>query len=161
VAAIGHGMGTTWTYTTGMVSNTYPVDGFADKPLFQTQIPLNPGNSGGPIFDRNGVVVGVVTAGIQKAQSINFAIRSSEALRRFARLAGPRPPASSVAPAALTVIAPEGAPVFVDGASVGKGPRVTAAVSPGEHEALAIIGGAAVRQRVTFPGTASVELKAP
>ncbi len=73
-AAVGHGAGGAWTFTTGMVTNIYP-SGDA-RPVFQTQIPVNPGNSGGPVLDRNGVVIGVVTAGLLGAESVNFAIRA-------------------------------------------------------------------------------------
>lgn len=73
VASVGHGMGGVWSYTTGMISNIYPNG--AERPVFQTQIPLNPGASGGPIFDRRGMVLGIVMSGIEDSNSINFAIR--------------------------------------------------------------------------------------
>ena len=62
VGSVGHGSGAVWTFNVGMVSNIY-LDG-TDRPVFQTQIPLNPGGSGGPIFDREGRVVGILTAGV-------------------------------------------------------------------------------------------------
>jgi len=153
VASIGHGLGGTWTYTTGMVSNIYPSQDKKDKPVFQTQIPLNPGNSGGPIFDRHGVVVGIVTAGIREAQSINFAIRSEQALRALPRLGG--------ACACLTVLVPDGVDVFVDGAAAGKGPKLVVPVVHGDHEVIAIVGGQARKTRVSYPATAVVDLRKP
>jgi serine protease Do len=152
VASIGHGMGGTWTFTTGMVSNIYPSERGKDKPVFQTQIPLNPGNSGGPIVDRHGVVVGVVTAGIREAQSINFAIRSERALRSLPRL--------REACACLIILAPPGIDVFVDGAVAGKGPRVVAPIVPGSHDVLAIIDGVARTRRVVYPAQREVDLRA-
>ena len=71
--------------------------------VFQTQIPLNPGNSGGPIIDRTGRVVGIVTAGIKEANSINFGIDIGVALRSLSRL--------SALCDCLTISAPDGVPV--------------------------------------------------
>ena len=42
--------------------------------LFQFDAPLNPGNSGGPVLDRNGEVIGIATAMYPEAQGIGFAI---------------------------------------------------------------------------------------
>jgi serine protease Do len=83
--AIGHGRGGIWTFNTGMVSNIYPLE--TGRPVFQTQIPLNPGASGGPILDRKGQVIGVVTAGLTDAESINFGIKIDVALRELKPLA--------------------------------------------------------------------------
>ena len=54
-ASIGHGEGAIWSFNTGMVSNIYRTG--ERSSFFQTQIPLNPGSSGGPIFNRNGQVM--------------------------------------------------------------------------------------------------------
>ena len=42
--------------------------------FLQLSMPLNPGNSGGPVFDGNGRVVGVLTGTHATAQSIAFAV---------------------------------------------------------------------------------------
>ncbi len=42
----------------------------------QVDVAVNPGNSGGPLVDDNGNLVGVVFAGIQQFQGVNFAIPS-------------------------------------------------------------------------------------
>ncbi len=42
----------------------------------QMDVPVNPGNSGGPLLDRQGRLVGVVFAGIEQFQGVNFAIPS-------------------------------------------------------------------------------------
>jgi S1-C subfamily serine protease len=60
--------------------------------------PANRGNSGGPVLDSNGLVVGVLTAGRQDAQNTNFAIKSAavrEFLNRRASYNEPRQKTSS------------------------------------------------------------------
>lgn len=148
VAAVGHGAGGIWTLTTGMVSNIYP-DG-SERPVFQTQIPLNPGNSGGPVFDRKGRVVGVVTASLKETQNINFAIRIDMALKSLKGLQG--------SCACLVIQAPEGTPVFVDGKLVGQGPRVVVPAVSRSYEIFAVRGGKMDKKMVTYPAQREVTL---
>jgi hypothetical protein len=86
------------TLTTGEVS---ALSGFADhQGRFQVSAPVQPGNSGGPLLDRQGNVVGVVVAKLNAAQvaartgdipqNVNFAIKGGEALD-FLRRAGMDP----------------------------------------------------------------------
>lgn len=150
VGAVGHGMGGVWTFTTGMISNVYPQG--QERSVFQTQIPLNPGNSGGPVFDKDGRVVGIVTAGIRESNSVNFAIRADLALTRLTMLADRCD--------CLVLEAPKGALLFVDDQHVGSGPRVVWPVSPGEHEVMATLGGAVWRQKVRFPETRKIAVPA-
>lgn len=42
--------------------------------LVQTDAATNPGNSGGPMLDRNGAVVGITTMGYKGAQGLNFGV---------------------------------------------------------------------------------------
>jgi serine protease Do len=42
--------------------------------LFQFDAPVNPGNSGGPILNRQGKVIAITTAQMEKAQNTNFGI---------------------------------------------------------------------------------------
>jgi S1-C subfamily serine protease len=149
VASVGHNRGGIWTFNTGMVSNIYPAG--SERPVFQTQIPLNPGSSGGPIVDRLGRVVGVVTAGLVDSNSINFGIRMDVAIRSLRKLAD----ISDV----LTITAPKGVAVFVDGKMAGTGPRVVIPADPGTHEIFAVIGGKMKKIKIRYPERRLVELK--
>lgn len=146
--AIGHGRGGIWTFNTGMVSNIYPIE--AGRPVFQTQIPLNPGASGGPIVDRKGQAIGVVTAGLIDAESINFGIKIDVALRELK--------AMSARCDCLVVIAPAGVPVLIDGVMRGTGPRVVAPVALGSHEVVVVIKDARRRFTLQFPEQRSVTI---
>lgn len=53
----------------------------------QTDTALNPGNSGGPLLDECGKVVGVVTWGITNAEGLGFALSEREARRETISLA--------------------------------------------------------------------------
>jgi S1-C subfamily serine protease len=148
VASVGHGMGGIWTFTTGMISNIYPLG--AERPVFQTQIPLNPGNSGGPIFDRQGRVLGVVTSGIENTNAINFAIRADVALRKLSKL--------SASCDCLVITAPAGVPIFVNGKMVGTGPRVVVPATAQTYEVFAVIQGTMRQAKLTFPAQKTVDL---
>lgn len=148
VASLGHGAGGIWTLTTGMVSNLHPEP--QQDPIFQTQIPLNPGSSGGPVLNLQGEVVGLVTAGIKAANSVNFAIRIDQVHRYLTKLP---PPARG-----LHVLAPRAARVFVDGILIGQGPQLIYPLATGEHEVLAVIEGAVHKRRISYPKDRRVEL---
>ncbi len=147
VASVGHGRGGAWSFNTGMVANIYPE---ADRSIFQTQIPLNPGNSGGPVLDKDGRVVGVVTAGFTDASSLNFAIRIESAYKVLPRLAG--------LCECLTVESPAGVPVFVDSVAAGVGPKLVLPLGAGKHEVFAVIDGKMHKKTVVFPGQRQVTL---
>ncbi|MEM9459661.1 MAG: trypsin-like peptidase domain-containing protein [Myxococcota bacterium] len=146
--SVGHGRGGIWTFNTGMISNFYPAG--SAVPGIQTEIPLNPGASGGPMFDRHGRVVGVVTAGIADAQAINFALRVDTVPKAL----------SSVRAHCdcLVVRAPKGARIFVDGTWVGTGPEAVRIVEPGDHEVSAMVGGKRDKKKVRFPAVRRVTL---
>ncbi len=65
-------LGGNLTITTGVVSSFRRYDGVD---YLQTDAALNPGNSGGPLLNIHGEVVGMNTSGLTDAQNINFAIR--------------------------------------------------------------------------------------
>lgn len=87
VVAIGHPeQGGLWTLTTGVISAEVDnFNGVRGKHVFQTETGLNRGNSGGPLLDGDGHMVGVNTAIARVASdglaitSISFSLKSSVA----------------------------------------------------------------------------------
>ncbi|MBW2262045.1 MAG: trypsin-like peptidase domain-containing protein [Deltaproteobacteria bacterium] len=79
VLAIGNPFGLEATMTAGIVSamgrsHIGPVKDHKYQDFIQTDAPINPGSSGGPLFDLSGDVVGINTAINAAGQGIGFAI---------------------------------------------------------------------------------------
>jgi S1-C subfamily serine protease len=81
--AMGNPLGFQSTVTTGVISAVGRAlrsrEGRLIENIIQHTAPLNPGNSGGPLLDSLGSVVGINTAIIMMAQGIGFAIPANTA----------------------------------------------------------------------------------
>lgn len=78
VFVIGHPEGLKFTLSTGIVSRL-------DGNVLQMSAPVSPGNSGGPVYDGQGNLVGIVTSMMDKsiqpnAEDLNFAVVASALL---------------------------------------------------------------------------------
>jgi serine protease Do len=82
VLAIGSPLGLDHTVTAGIVSaKGRNIQSGSYDDFLQTDASINRGNSGGPLLNMNGEVVGINTAIAQRAQGIGFAIPSGMAER--------------------------------------------------------------------------------
>jgi len=72
IIAIGHPFGLKFAFTKGIVSN--PAVLRNELNFIQHDAALNPGNSGGPLVNRQGEIVGVNTFTIVQGNSIGFSL---------------------------------------------------------------------------------------
>jgi len=76
VFAVGNPFGLERTVSEGIISTTSR--NFGDHLFIQTTAPLNPGNSGGPLFNLKGEVIGVNSMGYLFSDGLGFAIKVND-----------------------------------------------------------------------------------
>ena len=72
---IGNPLGLERSTAQGMVSKVNR--NFSGRLYIQTTAPISPGNSGGPLFNDRGEIVGVINMGYMYRDGLNFAIPST------------------------------------------------------------------------------------
>jgi S1-C subfamily serine protease len=74
------------------------LSGLLDDPRhFQISVPVQPGNSGGPLVDLSGQVIGVIVARLRGGQIVNYAVKSNQLLKLMEAIPELRPAAHGAA----------------------------------------------------------------
>ena len=72
-------MGDEIKFTDGKISSRTGIQG--DMSVYQISVPIQPGNSGGPLFDNYGNIVGITSSGLNReefnSENVNYAIKTS------------------------------------------------------------------------------------
>lgn len=76
VYVLGSSVGLTGTFSEGLVSTAERQ--LNDATYIQISAPISHGNSGGPVVNSKGQVIGIACAGLEDGQNLNFAIPISE-----------------------------------------------------------------------------------
>lgn len=74
-------MGEEVKLTTGVISANSGFQGNQNQ--YQISVPIQPGNSGGPLFDKNGKVVGIVNAKHSDTDNVSYAIKARNLIGLF------------------------------------------------------------------------------
>ncbi len=86
VIAIGNPLGLSFTATEGIIS-AKDRKGINEKPIyFQTDVSLNPGNSGGPLINTKGEVIGINNFKISGAENIGFVLEINPAKKTINKI---------------------------------------------------------------------------
>lgn len=72
VYVLGSSLGLTGTFSEGLVSTAERM--VSDVPYIQISAPISHGNSGGPVVNAMGHVVGIASAGFEEGQNLNLAL---------------------------------------------------------------------------------------
>jgi S1-C subfamily serine protease len=86
VFAVGNPLGLEGTVTKGIVSATRATS--SGVKYIQIDAGLNPGNSGGPLVNKSGRVLGVTTFKLKGYEGLNFAVAADEIRLAFGRVLG-------------------------------------------------------------------------
>lgn len=76
VIAIGNPLGLSFSVAEGIVSAIHRIGPNERAEYIQTDVSLNPGNSGGPLIDKQGKVVGINNFKIGDSEGLGFALES-------------------------------------------------------------------------------------
>jgi S1-C subfamily serine protease len=80
-------MGKNYKLTDGIISSISGIED--DVRYYQISVPLQPGNSGGPLFNKDGIVIGITSSRLNskavgtELQNVNYAIKSSYLLNLY------------------------------------------------------------------------------
>jgi len=77
VIAIGNPLGLQFSVSEGIVSGIHRIGINSVKAYIQTDAALNPGNSGGPLINKQGKVIGINNFKISGGESLGFALESN------------------------------------------------------------------------------------
>ncbi len=77
VVAIGNPLGLQFSVTQGIVSATHRPGPNGEEAYIQMDAALNPGNSGGPLINKEGKVIGINNFKIGDSESLGFALESN------------------------------------------------------------------------------------
>ncbi len=88
VIAIGNPLGLSFTVTEGIISGLDREGPNGIQEYIQTDVSLNPGNSGGPLIDTQGQVIGINNFKIGGAESLGFALESNSIKESVNAIAG-------------------------------------------------------------------------
>lgn len=87
IVAMGNPEGLDFSVVEGVLSATREIDGV---PMLQMAMPIERGNSGGPVMDRQGRVLGLVTLKSMKTENLGFAMPVND-LKRLIEKPNPVP----------------------------------------------------------------------
>lgn len=142
VLTIGNPFGLGHSLTTGVVAHRgRRLSAASSGPrvdFLQLSIPLNPGNSGGPVFDADGEVVGVLAGTHSQGQAIAFAVPIEAVLAGLAELRD----GAQISRAFLGLKAEQEGEALVVSSVVASGPADRAGILPGD--VLTAVAGEAV-----------------
>ena len=88
VVAIGNPFGLSFSVSEGIISALGRPGISGNNEYIQTDVTLNPGNSGGPLIDTTGKVIGINNFKVSNAEGLGFALESNAIREVINRLAG-------------------------------------------------------------------------